>query len=87
MAKSLATLKKKRKSTLETLREKMSKDSQQGQSQDERFWKPIANKNGYFFGTVRLLPTPPDGKYGEECFPYAKVVRYYFKNPKNNEDR
>lgn len=72
-------LKKKRKNSLDKLREAATKENQGGGNsyQDDRFWQPTVDKAGNGSAVIRFLPAP-DG----EDMPWARVWSHGFKGPK-----
>ncbi len=82
MAKSIAQLKKGRKSSLESLQADVKKQGKQDFS-DARFWKPSENSEGQIFAEIRFLPAPPDSKdWGVEEQSFVKYLYHYFLSPK-----
>lgn len=83
MAKSLAQLRKQKGSMLESLKEDVKKQGKKDYS-DERFWRPSRNSEGSVFATVRFLPPPLDGDWGEEEHAFVVYYKHGFQGPRGH---
>lgn len=80
MATSFDALKQTRKSSFEKLNSELSKltqnNTQQGSSEDNRFWKPDVDKAGNGYAVIRFLPAPA----GEDV-PFVRIWDHGFQGP------
>jgi len=78
MSIDFAALKKSRQSQLEKLATEVTKlqSPQQGQSDDDRFWKPEVDKAGNGYAVIRFLPAPA----GEDT-PFIRIWDHGFQGP------
>jgi hypothetical protein len=79
MAKSFSDLKKRRRS-IEDLQAKASKGTTKYESDDDRFWKPTADKSGNGSAVLRFLPAPA----GEDD-DWVSLYQHAFKNKKTDK--
>ena len=72
------------------LQKKLENTGQNGFKKDDRFWKPVANKDNISQNIIRFLPIPyvdmvavEEGKIKEEDLtPMAKILKHMFQGPK-----
>ena len=80
MANTFAELRKSRSKDLEKLTQTVtklnSKDDEKKSYEDDRFWKPVVDKAGNGFATIRFLPTPE----GEDM-PWFQLFSHSFQGP------
>lgn len=83
---SLAELKKRSKSNLESLVKKTESEKSGGTNNndaDERFWTPTRNKDGGGFAIIRFLPVAEVDSDKENALCWTKLYTHAFKNETN----
>lgn len=77
MAIDFSALKKNRQTGFDKLTQEMSKlNTNQTQSEDNRFWKPEVDKSGNGYAVIRFLPAP-----GGEDVPFVRIWDHGFQGP------
>lgn len=80
---SLAELKKRSKTNLETLTRKVKEEASGNRNaKDERFWTLERNKDGNAYAIIRFLPISEVDSDNEDALCWAKTYSHAFKNDK-----
>lgn len=82
---NFADLKKKRTSDYERVNAKLKNISNPSfkDPDEEKYWQPVVDKNGYGFALLRLMPTPSvdSDTHGEDALPIVQWWSHGFEGP------